>query len=141
MGEALRPDVERGATTCVVGNDAVAVDLAERLAGQTTAVLVSPDADVVADADRRGLDARLADVTDPRALEDAGASAADVLVAGFRRDERNILLAQIAKTGFDTGTVVVRLDDPDLRDAFDDIGVETVCVTSVVADELAGRVM
>jgi len=141
MDEAVRPAVERGATSCVVGNDAIAVDLAERLAGHATAVLVSPDEDVVADADRRGLDARLADVTDPRALEAAGTGDASVIVAAFRRDERNILLAQIARTWFDTGTVVVRLDDPDLKDAFDDIGVETVCVTSVVADELAGRVM
>ncbi|WP_162991546.1 NAD(P)-binding protein [Halostella salina] len=141
MAEAVSRTEDRDAMTCVVGDDAVAVGLVDRLAERGSAVLVSPDTDVVAEAERRGIDARVTDVTDPWALEAAGAGDADTLVAAFTRDERNILLAQIARTRFETPRIVVRLADPELRDAFDDIGVETVCVTSVLAEELAGRVV
>jgi Trk K+ transport system NAD-binding subunit len=123
----------------VVGDDSIALGLAWKLADSAQTEFVSDDDSFVEDAEHAGLDARKADVTDPWSLDAVGVSNADMVVAASRRDDRNILIAQIFRTKFDVDEIVVRLDDPNNSDAFDDIDVRTICLTSVLADEIADQ--
>ncbi|WP_323191925.1 NAD-binding protein [Halostella sp. PRR32] len=123
----------------VVGDDSIAIGLARKLADRTPTVFVSADDSFAEAAERADLDARRADVTDPWSLDTVGIRGADTVVAASRRDDRNILTAQIVRTRFDVDDVVVRLDDPTNSDAFDDIDVRTVCLTSVLANEIADQ--
>ncbi|WP_135533438.1 NAD-binding protein [Halostella pelagica] len=123
----------------VVGDDSIAIGLARKLADRTPTVFVSADDSFAEAAERADLDARRADVTDPWSLDTVGIRGADTVVAASRRDDRNILTAQIVRTRFDVDDVVVRLDDPTNSDAFDDIDVRTVCLTSVLANEIVDQ--
>ncbi len=123
----------------VVGDDSIAIGLARKLADRTPTVFVSADDSFAEAAERADLDARRADVTDPWSLDTVGIRGADIVVAASRRDDRNILTAQIVRTRFDVDDVVVRLDDPTNSDAFNDIDVRTVCLTSVLANEIVDQ--
>jgi len=69
-------------------------------------------------------------------LRRAGIEAADAFAAVTNGDNRNILASQIAKEIFHVKKVVCRIYDPLRQRTFDELGLEAICPTTIVADRL-----
>ena len=67
--------------------------------------------------------------TDADVLRRAGVEDADGFVAVTEGDNRNIMAAQIAKHIFKVPRVVCRIYDPDRADAYEKLGIHTICPT------------
>ncbi|MFC7019272.1 MULTISPECIES: NAD-binding protein [Haloarcula] len=92
------------------------------------------DHEGVAATVRDGVDVTVGDVTALRTLQAAdGATAA---VVALRRDRQAILVTQLLRAHFDVETVVVLLNDPERREAIEDIATAVVCGATSLATEL-----
>src|SRR4030088_1325659 len=67
--------------------------------------------------------------TDAEGLRRAGVDDADGFVAVTEGDNRNIMAAQIAKHVFKVPRVVARIYDPERADAYEKLGLHTICPT------------
>lgn len=67
--------------------------------------------------------------TDTDVLRRAGIEDADGFVAVTEGDNRNIMAAQVAKHVFKVPRVVARIYDPDRADAYEKLGLHTICPT------------
>jgi len=67
--------------------------------------------------------------TDADVLRRAGVEDADGFVAVTEGDNRNIMAAQIAKVIFKVPRVVARIYDPERADAYEKLGLHTICPT------------
>ncbi len=79
--------------------------------------------------------------TDISVLKRAGIEGADVFVAVTDGDNRNLMATQIAKTVFDIPLVMTRVYDPARAAAYREMGIHTLCTTSIAANlmfDLAG---
>lgn len=65
-------------------------------------------------------------------LRRAGVASADVVVAATGGDNRNLMIVQMAKVQFGRARVVARLKDPIRAAKYRELGIETLCVTTVV---------
>jgi trk system potassium uptake protein TrkA len=70
--------------------------------------------------------------TDTFVLQRAGVKTADVVVATTGGDNRNLMIVQIAKSQFGRERVVARLKDPIRAAKYREMGIETLCVTTVI---------
>ncbi len=69
---------------------------------------------------------------DTEILKKAGVKVADVVVATTGGDNRNLMIVQMAKTQFGRNRVVARLKDPIRAAKYREMGIETLCVTTVI---------
>lgn len=76
------------------------------------------------------------DGTDEDALRRAGAGGADLLVALTEGDNRNIMAAQLAREALGIGTVYAKVNDPMRAQAYAELGIGTVCRSTMIADAL-----
>ena len=67
--------------------------------------------------------------TDAEVLRRAGVEDADGFVAVTEGDNRNIMAAQIAKHVFKVPRVVARIYDPERAEAYEKLGLHTICPT------------
>jgi len=67
--------------------------------------------------------------TDVDVLKRSGIERADGFVAVTEGDNRNIMAAQIAKHVFKVPHVVVRIYDPERAEAYEKLGLHTLCPT------------
>ena len=67
--------------------------------------------------------------TDVDVLRRAGAEHADGFVAVTEGDNRNIMASQIAKNVFKVPHVVARIYDPERAEAYEKLGLHTICPT------------
>jgi trk/ktr system potassium uptake protein len=74
------------------------------------------------------------------ALEAAGIERADAFVASTDGDNTNVIIAQIAKRGFNVPTVVARILDPLRAEWYEKQGLKTICPTTVAIDMLEAEV-
>lgn len=65
-------------------------------------------------------------------LERAGTRRADCVIAVTGGDNRNLMVAQIAQHIFGVKRVVARLHDPIRAATFRQLGIETLCTTTVI---------
>ena len=65
------------------------------------------------------------------ALLAAGVEKADAFVASTDGDNTNVIIAQIAKRGFNVPTVVARILDPLRAEWYEKQGMKTICPTTV----------
>ncbi|RLM39318.1 potassium transporter [Haloarcula sp. Atlit-7R] len=107
-------------TTLDRGTDACLVTDHDGVAGQT------PDDTRVVVGDGR----------ERTVLQDAGAQTTDVALVSMQTDHGAFLVTQLLRTQFDVETVVVVLNDPQHRSAFESVGSEVVCGSQVLATEL-----
>lgn len=116
--------------------------LAEQVA---TALEMAGDEVTVIDTDqgretaltKAGLRAVRGDPTVPAMLEAAGAHRADVLIAGSRSDETNLVVALLAKQHFRIARVIGRVNDSANEDLFDDAwGVDALVSPSTAVVSL-----
>jgi trk system potassium uptake protein TrkA len=74
------------------------------------------------------------DATEYAELIRAKIEHADILIATTREDNVNLMIAQIAKEVFKVPKVMARVDDPNRVKIYSDLGVETICPTTVAGD-------
>lgn len=80
---------------------------------------------------------------DEEVLRRAGLERADAFAAVTNGDNRNIMASQIAKEIFHIKKVVCRIYDPLRESTFKELGLETICPTTIisgmVSDSLIGN--
>ena len=74
------------------------------------------------------------DATHMAVLKEAKLKDADVLIATTHDDNVNLMVAQVAKKIFHVSHVLVRVYDPKREEVYAQLGVDTICPTSVAAD-------
>ena len=74
------------------------------------------------------------DGTDEDVLRRAGAEGADVLLALTEGDNRNVMAAQVAVEKLSVGKVVAKINDPVRAAAYAELGIATVCRTTMLTD-------
>jgi trk system potassium uptake protein len=78
------------------------------------------------------------DGTDEDVLRRAGATGADVFLALTEGDNRNVMAAQVAMEKLQVGKAVAKINDPVRAAAYADLGLTTLCRTTMQADAVLG---
>jgi trk system potassium uptake protein len=73
---------------------------------------------------------------DEEVLRRAGIEQADCFASVTNGDNRNIMAAQIAKEVFRVGRVITRVYDPIRAEVYRELGLETMCPTTIGAELL-----
>lgn len=76
------------------------------------------------------------DGTDEDVLRKAGAEGADVFLALTEGDNRNVMAAQVATEKFSVGKAVAKINDPVRAAAYAELGIATVCRTTMLTDAI-----
>jgi len=74
------------------------------------------------------------DATHRWVLEEAKIKKADIFFAVTHEDNVNLMVAQIAKKIFNIPHVLARVFDPKREQIFEQLGIETICPTSIGAE-------
>mgnify|MGYP001098791685 FL=1 len=74
------------------------------------------------------------DATQMAVLKEAKLKQADVLFATAHWDNVNLMVAQVARKLFNVPHVLARVFDPRREEVFVQLGIETICPTSVAAE-------
>jgi len=72
--------------------------------------------------------------TDEAVLGRAGAGDADVFLAMTEGDNRNVMSAQLATEVFEVRTVIAKINDPVRAEAYAELGIATLCRTTLMSD-------
>jgi trk system potassium uptake protein TrkA len=78
------------------------------------------------------------DGTDEDTLRRAGAEGADLFLALTEGDNRNIMAAQLALEALGIERVFAKVNDPVRAQAYAELGIGTICRTTMMADALLG---
>jgi trk system potassium uptake protein len=78
------------------------------------------------------------DGTDEDTLERAGAAGADYFFALTEGDNRNIMAAQVARDTLGIRSSLAKINDPVRARAYADLGIATMCRTTLMTDPLLG---
>jgi hypothetical protein len=116
----------------VVGGGHVGRRLAESLAEAHAVHHLDTDPNVVRDPDSHGT-SHAPDLSSPSALAATGVTAGDDAVVATGRDSRSLLVTQQLRTRFGLERLLVVLEDPRNREAFDLPGVEVVCAGATLS--------
>jgi len=73
---------------------------------------------------------------DSDVLRKAGIDSADVFLALTNGDNTNLMTAQVAKKIFKINRVMARCYDPERAKAFRELGIQTICSTSIMAEQI-----
>jgi trk system potassium uptake protein TrkA len=76
------------------------------------------------------------DGTDEDVLLRAGARGADVFLALTEGDNRNVMAAQVAMEKLEVGRSVAKINDPVRAAAYAELGIATVCRTTMLSDAI-----
>ena len=126
----------------IVGAGAVGSYLAERLSGEGQDVTVIEDDERLAQRLQDSLDALVlhGNGASTHMLEEAGAAKADLLIAVSNSDGANVLACFTARE-LGVKTTIARIEDPEIREGADRLGVDVVIDPSATAAaELVGIV-
>lgn len=77
------------------------------------------------------------DGTDEGILRRAGAADADLFLALTEGDNRNVIMAQLATEELGARRVVAKVNDPVRAAAYADLGLATICRTTLMADAIS----
>ena len=78
---------------------------------------------------------------DEEVLIEAGVSDCDVLCAVTDQDNSNLMIAEVGRKLFEVPYVLTRLYNPDRSNAYLQLGLDYVCGTTLVAEEMYSKVM
>jgi trk system potassium uptake protein TrkA len=76
------------------------------------------------------------DGTDEDVLRKAGVEGADVLLALTEGDNRNVMATQVAMEKLAVGRAVAKINDPVRAAAYAELGIATVCRTTMLSDAI-----
>jgi trk system potassium uptake protein TrkA len=79
------------------------------------------------------------DGTDEDTLRRSGAEEADVFLALTEGDNRNVMAAQVARESLGAREVIAKINDPVRAAAYAELGIGTVCRTTMVADSISAH--
>jgi NhaP-type Na+/H+ or K+/H+ antiporter/Trk K+ transport system NAD-binding subunit len=114
----------------IIGGGRVGKDLGERLEERGENVVIIEEDESVAEQLRSdGFTVRVGDGTGTEVLMQAGAENAKTIVAATGDDDTNLLVAQLAKSKFDVSKIITRVNEPENREAFEELGIETISAT------------
>jgi len=74
------------------------------------------------------------DATQMAVMKEAKLKRADVFFATTHEDNVNLMVAQVARKVFNVPHVLARVFDPRREHVYNDLGIETICPTSVAAE-------
>ncbi len=74
------------------------------------------------------------DTTHMAVLKDAKVNQADVLIATTHEDNVNLMVAQVAQRIFSVPHILARVFDPKRVEVYAQLGIDTICPTSVAAE-------
>jgi trk system potassium uptake protein TrkA len=74
------------------------------------------------------------DATELQVLKQAKIDRADLLLAATEYDNINLMVAQEARKIFRVPRVMARVDEPDRENIYRDLGIETICPTTIVGE-------
>ena len=77
------------------------------------------------------------DGTDEDTLRRAGAEDADIFISITEGDNRNVMAAQVALEALGAKRVIAKINDPVRAEAYADLGIATLCRTTMMADAVA----
>ena len=124
----------------IVGGGKVGAPLASSLINEGHEVFVlDKNPNTVTELQRElGMIATMGEGTSVRALQDAGAARAGVLIAATDNDEDNLAACQLAKTNFNVPRTIAVAHSPENAELFDLVGVDlVVSATDLVLSNLA----
>ena len=131
----VEPKPQVGLYIVIVGCGRLGSYLANRLSSDGHSVVVVDSAESVLarlSSDFSGF--RIAgDATQIAVLREAKVPKADVLIATTHDDNVNLMVAQVAKKVFGTPKVIARIFDSRREAVYMQLGVQTICPTSVAA--------
>jgi len=78
------------------------------------------------------------DGTDEDTLRRAGAEGADLFLALTEGDNRNVMAAQLAIEALGIDRVFAKVNDPVRAKAYAELGIGTICRTTMMADAILG---
>lgn len=78
---------------------------------------------------------------DEEILLEAGVEECDVLAAVTDRDNSNLMIAEVARKLFGVPHVLARLYNPDRETTYMQLGLDYVCGTTLVAEEMYSKIM
>jgi trk system potassium uptake protein TrkA len=78
------------------------------------------------------------DGTDEDTLRRSGAEDADIFLALTEGDNRNVMAAQVASENLEIGQVIAKINDPVRAAAYAELGITTICRTTMLADAISG---
>jgi Trk K+ transport system NAD-binding subunit len=116
-------------TTIVLGGGPIGLELATELLARDHTVTIVDGETMVDRARAAGLTAHESTL---ETAPDIDFPATTVVVA-TASDARNLLLASATACRFDTDDVVALLNDPRNQAAFDDAGIDTLCVATTIS--------
>jgi len=120
----------------IVGCGRLGADLANRLSrdGHAVVVIDRDEATFGAlSADFSGFRVE-GDATQMAVLKEAKLKKADILIATTHEDNVNLMVAQVAREILCVPHVLARVFDPRREQVYAQLGIETICPTSVAAD-------
>ncbi|MBN1913222.1 MAG: NAD-binding protein [Candidatus Omnitrophica bacterium] len=120
----------------IIGAGKVGYFLAKRLKKSKHAVSIIDKDHVLCQEVARELDALVinGDGCDPRILEEAGITQAEVVAAVTGDDEDNLIICQLAKERFSVRRSVGRVNNPDNEHTFSELGIDVpVDATKIIA--------
>jgi trk system potassium uptake protein len=74
------------------------------------------------------------DATQMAVFKEAKINKADVLIATTHEDNVNLMVAQVARGIFSVPHVLARVFDPKREEVYAQLGIDTICPTSVAAE-------
>ena len=74
-------------------------------------------------------------------LENAGIDECDVLAAVTQSDNTNLMVAEVGSRLFEVPHVIARLYNPDHERAYMQLGIDYVCGTSLVAEDIFSKIV
>lgn len=120
----------------IIGAGKVGYFLAKRLTGSKHTVSIIDKNKLVCEETAREIEALVinGDGCDPKIMEEAGISRADVVAAVTGDDEDNLIICQLAKERFSVQRTVGRVNNPDNEHTFSELGIDIpVDATKVIA--------
>jgi trk system potassium uptake protein TrkA len=74
-------------------------------------------------------------------LRKAGIEEVDAFISVTNGDNTNIMAAQLAQNVFNVPRVLARIYDPIRAEAYRDLGIETLCTTTIAAGLLRSSIL
>lgn len=135
-----RPRVDRDHRILVVGGGRIGRRLAERLAATHAVHHLDTDPNVVRAGGPHAA-SHAPNLASPAALAATGIAGDDAAVVATGLDSRNLLVVQQLRTRLGLERLLVVLEDPRNREAFDLPGVEVVCAGAVLSSAVEEAVL
>ena len=128
----------------IVGAGKVGYFLAKRLVNNKHTVSIIDKNKLICEDAAKEIEALVinGDGCDPRILEEAGVSRADVVAAVTGDDEDNLIICQLAKERFNIQRTVGRVNNPDNEHTFSELGIDvpvdsTKIIAKIIEEEVS----